>query len=239
MKNISTKVSPLLLFALSTAWAEKGLEILEEKLRAEFPEHEVSEIRKTPIKQLYEVILGGRIYYVSEDGRYLVRGDVIDLKRKANLTEERRKAIRQALLAQIKDEETIIFSPEKPKHTITVFTDIDCGYCRRFHAQIDEYLKRGVRVRYLFFPRAGKASNSYRKAVAVWCSDNRQEALTKAKRGEPIEIKTCPNPVDRHMELAERFGIEGTPMLVTEDGTVIPGYVPPERLAEFLDQKKK
>ncbi len=222
----------------SLLWAAEPIQKLKEQLQLQFPEHPIEEIEKTPIGKLYEVVIGGRIYYVSEEGRYLVRGDVIDLKRKVNLTEARRKAIRKALLSQIRDEETIIFSPDHPRHTVTVFTDVDCGYCRRFHAQIDEYLKRGIRVRYLFYPRAGKASNSYKKAVAVWCAENRQEALTRAKRGEPIAMRSCPNPVDRHMALAEKFGIEGTPMLVLEDGTIIPGYVPPERLAQFLDRRR-
>lgn len=228
--------APLLLLLLaSPLFAGEGL---KEKLKGLLPDHEIGELRPTPVGKLYEVEIDGQIYYLSSDGRYLVQGDVIDLKQRVNLTEERRKALRKALLAQIPDEETIVFSPKNPKHTVTVFTDVDCGYCRRFHSQIEDYMARGIKVRYLFFPRAGKNSHSYEKAVAVWCSENRQEALTRAKRGEEIPLKKCPNPVDRHMELARKFGLEGTPLLVLEDGTTIPGYVPPEQLAKFLEEKR-
>ena len=131
----------------------------------------------------------------------------------------------------------IIFKPETSKHFVSVFTDIDCGYCRKLHSEIDQYLAQGITVRYLFFPRAGKGSDSYAKAISVWCADDRQKALTDAKKGDSLAKKTCDNPVDQHMELGEAFGMSGTPMIVTEKGNVLPGYVPAAQLAKILSSE--
>lgn len=199
------------------------------------PGAKVDSVRESEIAGLYEVAIGPRIYYVSKNGRYLVRGHLIDLEKRADLTEARLGDARKKALNSVSEDEMIIFSPKKPKHTITVFTDIDCGYCRRLHSQIDEYLKRGIRVRYMFYPRAGKGSDSYKKAIAVWCSKDHQKALTEAKQGQPIEMKSCKNPVDKHMALANQFGVTGTPMIVTDRGEVLPGYVPPETLERYLN----
>jgi len=199
------------------------------------PGAKVDSVRESEIAGLYEVAIGPRIYYVSKNGRYLVRGHLIDLEKRADLTEARLGDARKKALNSVSEDEMIIFSPKKPKHTITVFTDIDCGYCRRLHSQIDEYLKRGIRVRYMFYPRAGKGSDSYKKAIAVWCSKDHQKALTEAKQGQPIEMKSCKNPVDKHMALANQFGVTGTPMIVTNRGEVLPGYVPPETLERYLN----
>ena len=116
------------------------------------------------------------------------------------------------------------------KHTITVFTDIDCAYCRRLHAQIGEYNNLGIEVNYLFFPRAGVGSHSFEKAVSVWCAADRNSAFTTAKAGEEPAPLDCPNPVERHFQIGKELGVTGTPALVAEDGTLIPGYVPPATL---------
>ncbi len=210
---------------------------LRQTLKQHLPNSTVDAIREAEIPGLYEIAIGPRLYYVSKDGRYLIDGHLIDLKNRTDLTEQRLGQARLASLAQLGEQQMIVFAPAKPKATVTVFTDIDCGYCRRFHSQIDEYLKRGIRVRYLFFPRAGRDSESYHKAVAVWCSKDRNAALTAAKQGKSIEMRSCDHPVDRHMALAEEFGINGTPMIVTERGEVLPGYVPPEQLFAYLTRK--
>ncbi|NOT84829.1 MAG: DsbC family protein, partial [Methylococcaceae bacterium] len=121
---------------------------------------------------------------------------------------------------------------------VYVFTDIDCGYCRKLHSEIDQYLAAGISVRYLFFPRAGKGSDSYNKAVSVWCAKDRAKALTLAKQDKEIEEKTCPNPIDKHMQLAQEFEVRGTPMIVSDKGAVFPGYIPAKQLAESLATPK-
>lgn len=193
--------------------------------------------RPTEVPGLYEFASGPKLYYVSEDGAYFLEGSLIDVQANKDLTEARLGQGRIGELDKVGLKNMIVFKPKKTKHSIYVFTDIDCGYCRKLHSEMDQYLNAGIEVRYLFFPRAGLNSDSYNKAVAVWCAKDRQAALTKAKKGEAIDMKQCDNPVQAHMKLGEEFGASGTPMLVTEKGTIIPGYVNAISLAQGLEKE--
>jgi thiol:disulfide interchange protein DsbC len=196
---------------------------------------QIDAIEPAPIAGFYEVVVGSHVVYVSADGRYMLQGDLIDLKTRLSLTEPRRREAQRAAIEAVGEDKMIIFKPENVKHKVTVFTDIECGYCRKLHSEIDKYLDAGIEVRYLMYPRAGVGSSAYKKAVAVWCAADRNSALTDAKAGKSIEMKTCDNPVDEHMELATTLGLRGTPFIVLENGEVQPGYVPAERLARLLD----
>jgi thiol:disulfide interchange protein DsbC len=196
-----------------------------------------TEKRSTVVPGLDEFISGSKLYYVSADGEYFLEGSLIDVKAGKDLTEARLGEARTSELSKVSLDNMIVFKPKKTKHFVYVFTDIDCGYCRKLHSEMDQYLGAGIEVRYLFFPRAGLNSDSYNKAVAVWCAKDRQAALTKAKKGESIEMKQCDNPVQAHMKLGEEFGASGTPMIVTEKGTIIPGYVNATSLAQGLDKE--
>ncbi len=212
-------------------------EVIRASLSQYLPDLTPDSISATPVDGLYEVVFGPRLVYMTADGRFLIQGSIHDLKTNADITAPRRNAIKSRAVDAIGEQNMIIYEPEKTRYTITVFTDIDCAYCRKLHASIDDYLKQGIRVRYLFYPRAGRDSESYAKAVAVWCAPDRKEAMTRAKRGEPLDMKTCPNPVDRHMALGRMLNIRGTPALVLADGEIIPGYVPPEQLAAALAER--
>ena len=194
--------------------------------------------RATEVPGIFEFVSGSKLYYVTGDGNFFIDGNLIDVKNNKDLTESRLGQARIDLLDKLGLDNMIVFKPKKTKYVIYVFTDIDCGYCRKLHTEIDQYLNAGIEVRYLFFPRAGLDSDSYYKAVAVWCADDRNAALTKAKKGENIEMKQCENPVKSHMKLGEDFGASGTPMIVTEKGTIIPGYVPANSLAQGLEKEK-
>ena len=226
-------------FLLAAAMSMSGTGFADEaaikKALGEFmPGASVDSVKPTEIKGLYEVITGGNIFYTSEDGRYLLQGQLFDAVAKKNITENKLADVRKIALDKVGEKNMIIFKPALSKHTVSVFTDIDCGYCRKLHSEIDQYMAQGITVRYLFFPRAGKGSDSYSKAVSVWCAADRQKALTAAKNGESLDSKTCDNPVDQHMELGEAFGMSGTPMIVTEKGNILPGYVPAAQLAKVL-----
>ncbi|QPK64322.1 DsbC family protein [Methylomonas sp. LL1] len=231
------KITQLLIFAAGVLMASSCMadEAAIKKALAEFiPGAQVDSIKATEIKGLYEVVAGGNIFYASEDGRYLLQGQLFDAVDKKNLTESKLADVRKLALDKVGEKNMIIFKPETSKHFVSVFTDIDCGYCRKLHSEIDQYLAQGITVRYLFFPRAGKGSESYTKAVSVWCAADKQKALTAAKKGESLESKSCDNPIDQHMQLGESFGMSGTPMIITEKGTVLPGYVPAAQLAKVL-----
>lgn len=200
------------------------------------PGVKVDSIKPAELDGLYEVLIGTQIYYVSKDGNYLLTGKLFDIAKREDLTSPKMAEAKLKAVEAVGEDNMVIFAPEKYSHTITVFTDIDCGYCRKLHSEIDEYNKLGIRVRYMLFPRAGVESDSYHKAVAVWCSSDRKAALTKAKKGEEIEMKECENPVKKHMELGQQLGVTGTPAIFLSSGELVPGYVPPARLLTALNQ---
>jgi thiol:disulfide interchange protein DsbC len=205
------------------------------EIARKIPGTKPEDLRAIPVPGLYELARGGDIAYVSADGRYAISGDLYDLERNDNLTEARRRGIRSGLVAGFPSAQMLVFEPKAPKHTITVFTDIDCGYCRKLHSQVAEYNRLGIGVHYLLFPRSGPGTESWAKAERVWCSKDRNDALTRAKRGENIsEAKCGTTPVARHYELGEEVGVNGTPAIVLESGELLPGYVPPAMLAEHL-----
>jgi len=202
----------------------------------------LEDVRLTPINGLFEITRGAAISYVSSDGRYVIMGEefgMYDIDSDTDLTENRRRSIRNGILGAIPESEMIVFAPKDPKYTITVFTDIDCGYCRRLHSQIAEYNKLGIRVRYLFYPRSGPDTESWHKAEQVWCSANRNEALTRAKRDEAINAPKCPaDVVARDWELGHKLAVSGTPAIVLPSGEMLPGYAPPAQLAKYLKTGK-
>ena len=187
---------------------------------------------------LYAVSIGSEVIYVSKDGKFLIRGEIYDLQNSVNVTEEKRVLGRLDVMQSLDEETMIIYEPKKIKHTITIFTDIDCGYCRKFHQQIGDYLDLGIRVRYLSFPRTGPDTESWEKAQSVWCSKNRQDSLDRAKQGKNIDSVFCfDSPVEKHYNLGSVFNISGTPTIVTEKGKVIVGYLPPESLLFRLTEE--
>lgn len=200
----------------------------------------IGDIKPSPIPGLYEIRSGVEVGYVSVDGRFYVDGDVFDMTSKANLTEQRRQEGRIGLLAGISDIDAIVFAPTGPvRHTLTVFTDIDCGYCRRLHQEIGELNGLGIRVRYLMYPRNGPDSESWRKAEAVWCNGDRRDALTRAKRGETVKSAKCETPIAAHYALGRQLAIQGTPGIFTDRGEYLAGYMPAANLAEYLAMSGK
>jgi thiol:disulfide interchange protein DsbC len=177
---------------------------------------------------LYEVIQSGEVVYVTADARFAISGQLYDLEHRKNLT-------RLSVIGGIKDDDTIIFSPKNPRYTVTVFTDVDCQYCRKLHAQIAEYNRRGIRVRYVFYPRSGPGTDSWRKAEAVWCSADRVEALTRAKLGAAMPRSTlCKTHVAQSFEAGNALGMQGTPGIFSERGEYISGYLSPDDLLNRL-----
>ena len=195
------------------------------------------DVQTSPIKGLYLVIAPPRVLYISEDAKYIIDGSITNITTGENQTDGFRNASRFAAVEAVKDT-MIVFSPPegKTKHTISVFTDMDCYYCQKLHKEIAEYNRFGIEVRYLAYPRQGLKSPSYHKTVSVWCAKDQKAALTKAKSGESVLSKTCDNPVDEHFALGNLLGVRGTPALLLENGQLYPGYVPAARLSEALER---
>jgi thiol:disulfide interchange protein DsbC len=195
-------------------------------------------VEPSALPGLYEVSYGPTVVYVSSDGRFLLKGDLVNVKSGHNYTRERRRELRRERMASVKAEDMVVFGPDDAKYTVDVFTDIDCPYCVRLHRQMAEYNRLGIRIRYLAFPRAGVPSSSYDKWVSVWCSDDRQSAMSRAKSGMQIPEKKCDNPVEKQFALGRSVGVRGTPSLILEDGELVPGYVPPSELLEMLKENE-
>ena len=214
----------------------------EEQLLAELeflpPELSVEAVTKTPLEGVFAVQLaGGQMLYAAAGGRYLFAGDLYEVSdgEVVNLTEAGREEKRRALLGSVRQEDMLIFAAHgKRKTHVSVFTDVDCGYCRKLHQEMPEINALGIEVRYLAFPRAGPGSDSYRKIVSAWCAENPNRALTDLKQGHSIPERSCKNPVADQYQLAARLGVTGTPAIVTEEGRLLPGYMPADNLAEAL-----
>ena len=237
MKKI-IKIAALSVCGLTLSVAHADEDAVRQALAKAMPSVAVGSIKPAEINGLYEVTIGGNIVYVSGDGKYLLQGHLVDVAARTDLTEEKLSGARKQAIDKLGVDKMIVFKPKISKYTVSIFTDIDCGYCRKLHSEIDQYMAEGITIQYLFFPRAGKGSDSYHKAVSVWCADDRKAALTAAKKGNTPPAKTCANPVDEHMQLAEDFEVKGTPMIVTEKGNIFPGYLPAKQLAEALESEK-
>jgi thiol:disulfide interchange protein DsbC len=206
---------------------------------AHIPGARVDELRATVIPGIYELTRGSEIVYVTADGKYALTGDLVELATNNNITEEHRRELRVKAISAFPESDMLIFGPKDPKYTVTVFTDVDCPYCRKLHSQIAEYNRLGIRVRYLLYPRTGPNTTSWTKAEQVWCSADRNAALTRAKLGEELKTKPCAdNPVAKSYALGQDFALEGTPAIVMADGELLPGYVPPDVLAQHLKDGK-
>ena len=225
----------LMLSTFASAAEEVGVGIVEEKVRTLVPNAKTIAVSETPIEGILQVQINSDIVYVSADGQYLLQGNIMDIDTRTNLTDQAKSSIRVTLLDGLNRDDQISFAPEKPKYDLLVFTDIDCGYCRKLHNQMDEYNEEGIAIHYMAFPRAGVGSGSYDKFVSVWCADDQKTALTLAKNGDDPEPLKCNNPIAEQYDLGREVGVTGTPALVTMDGTLIPGYVPPAQLRARLD----
>lgn len=234
--------------AYVTADESDEVALVTKVLQSIMPNAQPDSVNASVVPGMYEAVFGPQVIYVSKDGRYIFEGDLYDITTRTNLTENKRRTGRAKVVSNLGTDGMIIFSPKDPKYTITAFTDIDCGYCRKMHKQMEEYNKLGIAFRYLAYPRSGVNTPSYSKALSVWCAKNPQEAMTFAKGGAKLEQikeiaqvegKDCKETVIKHMSAAREVGVTGTPTLVFDNGQVIPGYVEPERLIQILDQMPK
>lgn len=227
--------------ALISCWlvsAAVSAASLPEKYRFiqdEFPDVEITAIEPSPIPGVLQMSVGADLYYVSEDGKYFIAGDIFAMQSKENITELARAKARGAYLAELGDDAGVTFAAADELYTVTIFTDVDCTYCRKLHREIADYNKLGISVRYLLFPRQGPGSPSWAQSEAVWCAESRQEALTKAKNGEVLEAAKCDATVIAdYYKLGKSLGIAGTPSIYTQQGLLLVGYHSPDELLAIL-----
>lgn len=228
----------ILAFGLNSGllFAADEIADLEQAIQKRLPHVEVTRIDATPVTGIYQVIVGPQVVYMTKDAKYMIDGDLVDLSTRKNYTEDAKAEIRMNEIEAFGESDMVVYTPETVKHTITVVTDINCPYCRRLHTEMPQYMENGIKVRYIFMPLKG--AEDVNKTISVWCSDDRNAALDIAKAGGEVEAKKCDNPIQKHMELAKKLGVRGTPAIILENGDMLPGYVPVKKLVMQLDTLK-
>ena len=218
-------------------------QMLEEKL----PGLEVAAIEKSPIKGYFQVFYDSELLYVSVDGRFLFTGTMIELgkdfpinhsQRALAQADKRRAPVRAKLIAGIEEKDMVVFKAPQEKHVVTVFTDVDCAYCRKLHKEMPALNAEGITVRYMAYPRAGIGSDAYRKLVSVWCSEDKQAAMNEAKLNRKFSDNSCKSPVASQYNLVRKLHLSGTPAVITESGEVIGGYLSASDMIGLLDSLK-
>ncbi|MGB3393504.1 MAG: DsbC family protein [Stenotrophomonas sp.] len=193
-------------------------------------------IGAAPFPGFREVVVSGQVLYVTDDGRYLMQSQPYDIEKRAMATSTGLLTHRRTLLASLPHADRIVFAPPNAKYTISVFTDIECGYCRKLHQDIAELNRQGIAVEYLAFPRMGLGSKDYTDMISVWCAADRKAALTAAKSDRPVAAKSCTNPVAMQYNVGQQLGISGTPAIFAADGSQLGGYLPPAQLKATLEK---
>jgi thiol:disulfide interchange protein DsbC len=206
------------------------------------PNIRVDVIEPAPMPGFYQVIASGQMLYISADGKYMMHGDLIDLGRKQNASDDAWARFRKAELAKVPASERIVYAPANPKYTISVFTDVNCGFCRALHEHIAAFNKEGIAVEYLAWPREGLVTTSgsstatYTEMTSIWCAKDRKAAFTAATAGQAPAPATCTNAVKDQFNLGVKLGVSGTPAIYGPDGRTLGGYVTPEQLLQALKQ---
>lgn len=222
---------------ISTSAIAKSTPELDAALDKLMPGTKPGSIEESALPGLYEVSYGSTIFYFNKDATLMFRGDIIDVKKRVNLTENKRGEARGQLLKSMDESQMIVYPAKNEKAKVTVFTDIDCPYCVKLHREMSDYNAEGITIRYMAYPRSGIGTRSYQKAVSVWCSDDPAKAMGDAKEGNAIPEKTCENPVAQQFQLGQALGVQGTPAMFLEDGTSLPGYLSAKRLSAAINKK--
>ena len=225
----------LYIIVLFSNFASSNEDLIESNLKNILPpDTTIESIEPSSLKGIYKVYYGDlQPIYVSEDGNFFIYGDMYKIGSNdiTNLTKEEIKGRRSDILDSIPADELIIFKSNNELVSITVFTDVDCGYCRKLHSQIDEYNQAGITIKYAAFPRSGIGTQTFTKMVGAWCSEDPKQAMTDLKNDKKMNLDFCEEqPIARHYIIGQKLGINGTPAIITPDGDLIPGYVSPEEL---------
>jgi thiol:disulfide interchange protein DsbC len=194
----------------------------------------IESIEPTPIKDMFAVYYGDlQPIYVTKDGSFFIYGDIYKINNNSisNFTEDSISQKRKSILSEIPSNELISFKSDNEKFSVIVFTDVDCGYCRKLHNQIEEYNKLGISIHYAAFPRSGMGTSAFTKMVGAWCSANPKDSISKLKNNKNLDLSFCDTqPVSKQYIIGQKLGVNGTPAIFSMDGVMFPGYIEPEEL---------
>ena len=215
--------------------------LIASKINQVLPEGmSVQNIKESEIEHLFIVDIGDlQPIYASKDGAFFFYGELyaVNGNMLQNTTKDEINVKRKSILDKsLSEDDFISFKADNEKHQVTIFTDVDCGYCRKFHNEIDDFNDLGISVNYVAFPRSGLDSDSYNKIVTAWCSTYPKEVLTQMKQGLEVQLSMCQDhPVEKHFILGQKIGITGTPAIIKPNGELLPGYLSPAELLNRLN----
>ena len=223
----------LLAGSIAAQAADSGKQTVIATMKKISPSAKIQRVEKSAVPGFYVVIAGGHVFFISDDGKFLIQGAVFNINTRKNIGDKHMAAMRKDLLTRIPADKRITFAPSHPKYHVTVFTDPKCPYCKEFHKKIAEYNKLGIAVDYVLFPLSIHPGAD-KLAQTIWCSKDRHSAYTEALSGEKLDPKTCKNPLSQIDTIADNMGISGTPTILSDDGTQLGGYIDPPNLAKRL-----
>ncbi|MCW8879230.1 MAG: DsbC family protein [Kangiellaceae bacterium] len=231
----------------NVSWENTGgalsAEELKQMLEKKLPGLEVDEIEPSPAEGYYQVFYAGELMYISENGQFIFTGNMLELTEERPINhsqraivelDRKRAPMRAEVLAQVDEADMVVFEAPQEKYQVTIFTDVDCAYCRKLHKEIPQLNKSGVTVRYMAYPRAGIGSGAYRKLVAVWCAEDKQAAMDDAKLRRKFGNLECQNPIAAQLNLVRKFNLSGTPAVIMDNGEIIGGYLPANEMIRLI-----
>lgn len=228
-----------LLFAVAVQAAD--VEQIKATLQKIDPRIPIVSVEPAQLPGFQAVTLGtGEVIYASDDAQYFMAGNLFQYhegKGFENLTEVRLKGLRVSQMRGVADQDMVIYPAQgERKARVLVFTDIDCPYCQKLHLEVPALNEMGVEVAYLAYPRSGLNGSTAKRMAEIWCqqAEGRLEAMDRAVQGQSNPATECETPIAEQFALGQRVGVTGTPALVLEDGTLLPGYMPSDRLAQVL-----
>ena len=235
------KILLLIFILIFTLNAKSDEQLISSKINEVLPEGmSVQSVKRSQLENIYIVDIGDlQPIYASKNGEFFFYGELyaVNGNMLQNTTKDEINLKRKSILDEALSEgDFITFKSDNEKHRVIIFTDVDCGYCRKFHNEINDFNDLGITVNYVAFPRSGLASDSYNKIVTAWCSTDAKDTLTKMKQGIDVQLSMCQDhPVEKHFLLGQKIGITGTPAIIKSNGELLPGYLPPEELITRLN----
>ena len=234
MKNIYLILALSLLASCAQSEQDPELDI-KQVVSDAYPTVDIKDIKKID-DNFHEIIINNQIYYATNDGKYLIIGNVIDLETKESITENTKMKQRLSVIESINKENLIIYKPDKTEYVLTVFTDTSCPYCQKLHDEIPKLLENSIEVRYVLFSRNGDQVEAYKQLVFAYCSDNKLESIERLFSGDILDDEdSCVNPLNKNYEYAGLLSVEGTPTIFLEDGRIIPGYQNSANIIAFIN----
>ncbi len=234
MKNIYLILALSLLASCAQSEQDPELDI-KQVVSDAYPTVDIKDIKKID-DNFHEIIINNQIYYATNDGKYLIIGNVIDLETKESITENTKMKQRLSVIESINEENLIIYKPDKTEYVLTVFTDTSCPYCQKLHDEIPKLLENNIEVRYVLFSRNGDQVEAYKQLVFAYCSDNKLESIERLFSGDILDDEdSCVNPLNKNYEYASLLSVEGTPTIFLEDGRIIPGYQNSSNIIAFIN----